>query len=573
MRSQSGMSVIGVLIAASSLSVVFLGITTLMQMVTKQQNKSNLDYQVDQIRKNIEFVINNPDSWNETKAGNAGSRFGCLSAHTPCTSDGSPTGTPLADVPIPRIILANGTVIHDTSSGSSGYALSGAACDNFNATPGSGVDACPVRVTVTWSAICTAPCIDPMVQIAIVPQYNPQTDRMVFNPGKLSSRFFQGAASGACDWTAGPGALAENCANVGIGNLAPTIGLQVDRTTATGGAGWTALFRESNAASGVLIGSRGASTASAVATVQSVNAPLTGHNVPLSLNPFGGGVGVGTFAPAYALDVNGDIISSQWVRTRGGTGWYNETFGGGWYMVDGSWIRSYNRSVYMQTGFDTGNPAGIGCAGGMGAGFMLRVCGHTYVGSGGHIYVDGDVHAGPALWGNNGDAYMPWAGNWLSTKLSDKRMKENIEDMPREKGLATIMKLRPVTYDWRDYDRATRYGKQIGFVAQEVEDLYPELINTSDTPFEIHTKKNKDGKEAIEKAKSIRYEVLVAPLVKAVQELYQAVTSDAKEFRERLHILEKENDELMIQNSEQVRELSDLRKRLDRLEGRLKSAK
>lgn len=40
-----------------------------------------------------------------------------------------------------------------------------------------------------------------------------------------------------------------------------------------------------------------------------------------------------------------------WVGTVGSTGWYNITYGGGWYMNDSTWIRSYNnKSVYTGSG-------------------------------------------------------------------------------------------------------------------------------------------------------------------------------------------------------------------------------
>lgn len=38
--------------------------------------------------------------------------------------------------------------------------------------------------------------------------------------------------------------------------------------------------------------------------------------------------------------------SGGWVRTYGATGWYNQTYGGGWHMQDTTWIRAYsNKSV------------------------------------------------------------------------------------------------------------------------------------------------------------------------------------------------------------------------------------
>ena len=53
---------------------------------------------------------------------------------------------------------------------------------------------------------------------------------------------------------------------------------------------------------------------------------------------------------SYALSTN-SFICNSWIRTKGNTGWYNEDYGGGWYMTDSTWIRSYNnKSVYVNTG-------------------------------------------------------------------------------------------------------------------------------------------------------------------------------------------------------------------------------
>lgn len=68
-----------------------------------------------------------------------------------------------------------------------------------------------------------------------------------------------------------------------------------------------------------------------------------------------------TFIPAH-LAVGGynntsyslstaSFICNSWVRTVGTTGWYNESYGGGWFMQDSDWIRTYNnRSVYSGSG-------------------------------------------------------------------------------------------------------------------------------------------------------------------------------------------------------------------------------
>ncbi len=43
--------------------------------------------------------------------------------------------------------------------------------------------------------------------------------------------------------------------------------------------------------------------------------------------------------------------SGGWVRTYGNTGWYNGTHGGGWYMTDGTYVRTYNGKSVMAAGY------------------------------------------------------------------------------------------------------------------------------------------------------------------------------------------------------------------------------
>jgi len=54
--------------------------------------------------------------------------------------------------------------------------------------------------------------------------------------------------------------------------------------------------------------------------------------------------------------------------------------------------------------------------------------------------------------------------------FSDRNLKENIEDLPSQ--LANVMQLRPVEFDYKDGS-----GHQIGFIAQEVEEVWPDLVS------------------------------------------------------------------------------------------------
>jgi len=89
-------------------------------------------------------------------------------------------------------------------------------------------------------------------------------------------------------------------------------------------------------------------------------------------------------------------------------------------------------------------------------------------------------------------------------RLSDARQKENIEGISY--GLDAINKLRPVSHNWIG---STNSKKSLGFIAQEVEEVIDEVVNTS-----------MDGDREI---KALDYNGLVPVLIKALQELSQKV--------------------------------------------------
>jgi hypothetical protein len=89
-------------------------------------------------------------------------------------------------------------------------------------------------------------------------------------------------------------------------------------------------------------------------------------------------------------------------------------------------------------------------------------------------------------------------------RLSDRNQKENIKGL--EYGLNEVLRLNPVTHTWL-YSDSTK--PSIGLIAQEVEEVLKELVNTS-----------MDGDREI---KALDYNGLIPVLIKSIQELNKKI--------------------------------------------------
>jgi hypothetical protein len=129
----------------------------------------------------------------------------------------------------------------------------------------------------------------------------------------------------------------------------------------------------------------------------------------------------------------------------------------------------------------------------------------------GEAFASIDGAAGTNAWhvydmnSNNYRFYVSGAGQIFATStsitaISDITLKENIK--PLETGLNEVMKLQPRRFDWKNGD-----GKNIaGFIAQEVEEVLPDLVDESKYTDE-------------ETKKSLKMGDMIPTLVKAIQEL------------------------------------------------------
>lgn len=274
-----------------------------------------------------------------------------------------------------------------------------------------------------------------------------------------------------------------------------------------------------------------------------VEAPV---NVGATSQTKNGALGVNSLAVYGNMSVSGSISTDEgvirdngggWVRTYGATGWYSQTYGGGWYMTDTTWLRAYNnKSIY------TGGTVSAATLSGslsttaidMNDGDITEV--DSIVGSGpspgnilipSNVQINGDVSlvGGAdiygATWFSGSSIDFPninsGNGNFLcwntsngrmrqqsaSCASSDARLKEHI--VPLQSGLAEILRLNPVNYEWKDKDTMGA-GVKMGLIAQEVKEVLPELVTGTGTGV--------DGDWY-----GIDYNGLAAPMIKAIQEL------------------------------------------------------
>ena len=235
-----------------------------------------------------------------------------------------------------------------------------------------------------------------------------------------------------------------------------------------------------------------------------------------------GNVGIGTTSPAYSLDVNGDIRSNGWLRSQGNAGWFSETYGGGWYMTDTSWLRAYgSKNVYT--------PGIMQADGGMNTSGQLAVTPSITSDFAIKAFNNGNsanAHGVGVLAGNTGGGYLQifyrggdgaWVGSITHNGTtaayngnSDRRLKEHIVDASDGLNLLTKIQVRNFNYI-ADASKRTLQG----FIAQELNEVYPQAVTAG-------------GDDPKTKPWQVDYSQLTPLLVKSVQEIQQE--SDAKDI-------------------------------------------
>lgn len=113
---------------------------------------------------------------------------------------------------------------------------------------------------------------------------------------------------------------------------------------------------------------------------------------------------------------------------------------------------------------------------------------------------------------NDGSCYN---GNGTWGSLSDAKIKENVIDATPK--LDNLMQVRVV-----NYNRIGETRKEIGVIAQELEQIFPGMVDESEDLV--------DGQPTGTTTKAVKYSVFVPMLIKAIQELNAKVDAQAAEI-------------------------------------------
>jgi hypothetical protein len=142
--------------------------------------------------------------------------------------------------------------------------------------------------------------------------------------------------------------------------------------------------------------------------------------------------------------------------------------------------------------------------------------------------------------GNTPSEKLEVTGNIKATAFlysSDRRLKEDVQELGSP--LKTVMKLHGVNFRWRE-----NKTRDVGFIAQEVEAILPDVVHTSESTG----------------LKSVKYGNLVALLVEAIKSMYQKFELKFHAHDTRVTNLEIENKNLKAAIDRQQAQIDQLMK-------------
>lgn len=127
-------------------------------------------------------------------------------------------------------------------------------------------------------------------------------------------------------------------------------------------------------------------------------------------------------------------------------------------------------------------------------------------------------------WAGYFDGNLYYSGTFTST--SDERLKKNVETV--QNAMSKIVQITPVTYEYKttEFNKLNlAKGTQIGFTAQDLEKVYPELVSEDVHSFSSNTDDSQEKSENSMTIKSVNYIGMIPILTKGIQEQQELISS------------------------------------------------
>lgn len=166
------------------------------------------------------------------------------------------------------------------------------------------------------------------------------------------------------------------------------------------------------------------------------------------------------------------FYASNWFRSTGATGWFNETYGGGIHMSDATWVRVYGSKSFYVTG---------------------------------NIAATGDI----------------------SGYYSDERLKENFSVI--DDALASLRQIEGVRYNANALAASFGYDTtkvEVGFRAQQVQRVMPEVVELAPFDYGDEPGVSKSGENYL----TMKYSRMTPLIVNAVKELDDKVEINRRDL-------------------------------------------
>jgi hypothetical protein len=211
----------------------------------------------------------------------------------------------------------------------------------------------------------------------------------------------------------------------------------------------------------------------------------------------------GSFYAAGGIQVEGSgtantFYAPNWFRSTGDSGWYSETYGGGIYMIDTTWVRTYNDKNFYSAGVIRAQ-AGLQSNASMTVEGNITITNGSLIANGtgtgttklqtldmdGHIYGSGVMYDNVMTGRTMRIAASPYI---FGTAGSSRRIKSYIDPIDlTDELISKYLQIQPVSYFYNamveGVPETELEGKvrEIGLIAEDLQDLgFFGLINVDD---------------------------------------------------------------------------------------------